>query len=182
MQFPNLEPILSPILWAVVGAVATRLYMPERMTNDLDILVRAQDADEAVKKLAQEGATNQGKLGIGRSSWLLPRGFSLDVIAWREEWVEKAIQEAQTNRDAQYLPILPLPYLVLMKFRASRVQDLADISRMLGQGSEEQCAAVRIVFEQWQADGLADIESLLQLGRLEASSGGSDSSTRRRDE
>jgi len=43
MRFPDLTPLLHPVPWAVVGAAATRLYMPERMTQDFDILVRAAD-------------------------------------------------------------------------------------------------------------------------------------------
>ena len=37
------------------------------------------------------------------------------------------------------LPIIDLPYLVLMKLSASRTQDLADISRMLGLADEHWC-------------------------------------------
>ena len=35
-QWPDLDPVLAPIAWAIVGAVATRHYMPERATRDLD--------------------------------------------------------------------------------------------------------------------------------------------------
>lgn len=38
-RFPDLTPVLGPVPWAVVGAVATRLYMPERGTQKLDIVV-----------------------------------------------------------------------------------------------------------------------------------------------
>ena len=41
--WPDLRPILHGIPWAIVGAVATRAYMPERATKDLDILVRRDD-------------------------------------------------------------------------------------------------------------------------------------------
>ena len=44
--WPDLRPILEGIPWAIVGAVATRAYMPERATKVLDILVRAPDGDE----------------------------------------------------------------------------------------------------------------------------------------
>jgi hypothetical protein len=167
VRFPDLTPTLSPLRWAVIGAAATRLYMPERATNDLDLLIRAQDAATAREKLTRAGAKYQGELSIGGSSWLLPDGFSLDVIESREAWVETALAQAQTNRDAQALPVLPLPYLILMKFQASRIQDLADMTRMLGQASEEQLAAVRAVFQQWQPDGMEDLDSLIALGQLE---------------
>lgn len=167
MQFPEIGSVLSPVLWAVVGAAATRLYMPERMTSDLDILIDAQDAAIARERLTQAGATYQGELSIGGSSWILPDGFPLDVLEGREDWVESAIREAQTNRDAADLPVLPLPYLVLMKFQASRVQDLADTTRMLGLAAEEQRAAVRAVFARWLPEEQEDLESLIALGKLE---------------
>ena len=36
----NLNNIIKQAPFVVVGGVATRLYMPERMTLDLDILIR----------------------------------------------------------------------------------------------------------------------------------------------
>ncbi len=32
IHWPDLTAVLHPLLWAVVGAAATRLYMPERRT------------------------------------------------------------------------------------------------------------------------------------------------------
>ena len=40
----NLNDIIKQAHFVVVGGVATRLYMPERMTLDLDVLVKAEDA------------------------------------------------------------------------------------------------------------------------------------------
>ena len=45
ITWPDLRIVLQGIRWAVVGAVATRAYMPERMTRDLDILVHYRDGD-----------------------------------------------------------------------------------------------------------------------------------------
>ena len=39
-SWPDLRKILKGILWVIIGGVATRAYMPERMTKDLDILVK----------------------------------------------------------------------------------------------------------------------------------------------
>ncbi len=167
MLFPNPASLLAPLRWAVIGAAATRLYMPERATNDLDILIRVQDANAARTKLTQAGAAYKSELTIGGSSWILANGFPLDVIECREAWAETALEQAQTNMDTQGMPIVPLPYLVLMKFQASRVQDLADITRMLGQASAEQLDATRVVFRQWIPDEAEDLESLVMLGQLE---------------
>jgi hypothetical protein len=165
MAWLNLSPILSPIRWAVVGAAATRLYMPERATQDFDIAIQATDAPTAREKLAHGGFVYQGELSIGGSTWRAPDGSVLAVIEGREAWWQAALTEAQTNRDAQGLPILPMPYLVLMKFQAGRVQDIADVTRMLGQADAQALDAVRALFHP-PAD-LSDLESLITLGKLE---------------
>ena len=51
MQWLDLTPVLAPIQWAVVGAAATRLYMPERATLDLDIAIAAWDAAAVARRL-----------------------------------------------------------------------------------------------------------------------------------
>lgn len=170
MRFPVLTHTLSSVMWAAVGAAAIRLYMPERTTNDLDILVLADDATEARSRLAQAGAVYQGELSIGGSSWRLADGFALDVIEGSDAWVGEALVAAQSNTDAQQMPILPLKYLVLMKFQAGRVQDVADVTRMLGQASSDDLESVRAVFAQWLPDDHADLDSLIMLGQLEMQS------------
>lgn len=93
------------------------------------------------------------------------------MIAFNEPWCKPALTEAQSNRDPKGAPVLPLPYLALMKFRASRAQDLADITRMLGQASPETLAAVRAVFQRWLPDETEDLESLVFIGQREMASG-----------
>ncbi|MGQ4806801.1 hypothetical protein NKDENANG_00136 [Candidatus Entotheonellaceae bacterium PAL068K] len=167
VQFPDLTPILHPIPWAVVGAVATRLYMPERATRDLDIVVPAAEAAEVRQRLAKAGFRYETELTIAGSSWTSPDGCCVDVLEPAEFWLPQAISEAQQNRDAQGLPLLPLPYLVLMKFQAGRVQDLADITRMLAQARKESLARVRLLFASRLPEEVADLESLIVLGQLE---------------
>ena len=167
MMWPDLTSILSPIQWAVVGAVATRLYMPERMTQDLDIVIRSIDGSQVRQKLAEAGFIYQGELSIGGSSWTTPDGELMDILEGDDVWWADAIADAQTNRDAQGLPIIPLPYLVLIKLRAGRVQDIADVTRMLGQAGETTLDAVRTLFAQRAPEDMQDLESLIELGRLE---------------
>jgi hypothetical protein len=52
---------------------------------------------------------------------------------------------------------------------ASRTTDLSDISRMLGQASDRELDEVREVIKMYDADSLEDLESLIQLGKLEMS-------------
>lgn len=167
MSWPNLVATLAPLQFAVVGAVATRLYMPERLTQDIDIVIGVSDSAELRQKFLKAGFVHQGELTIGGSTWRAPDGKLVDVIEGHESWWLNAIAAAQNNRDAQGLPILPLTYLVLMKFRAGRLQDLADISRMLGQADEKDLAEVRALFDREAPSERGDLESIIQLGKLE---------------
>ncbi|TAK64043.1 MAG: hypothetical protein EPO24_03540 [Bacteroidetes bacterium] len=167
MKWTDLTKILSPITWAVIGAVATRHYMPERTTKDLDCLISSDDGNAAREKFLAAGFEFQSELTIGGSSWLTPDGKAIDVIESRNEWVEEAIHQAQHNRDLQGLPILPLQYLALMKYQAGRPQDIADITRMLGQANETMLLATRNTFLLWMPSALKDLESLIRAGKLE---------------
>ena len=167
MQWPDLTQVLGDTAFAVVGAVATRLYAPERNTRDLDVVVVADEAATAREKLRNAGWQQVGELSIGGSSWRSALGEEVDVIEVRDSWWPQAISEAQENRDAQKLPILPMPYLVLMKFQSSRTVDIGDIARMLGQAEGSTLNATRELFRRYEAEGLEDLESLIQLGQLE---------------
>jgi hypothetical protein len=170
MIWPDLSEVFDDLSWAVVGAVATRLYMPERMTRDMDVVIAAADSINAQAKLQAAGWKNQGPLTTGGASWLAPDGTAVDVLEGHEEWWPQALLEAQSNHDAQGLPILPLPYLVLMKFQAGRVNDIADITRMVGQADETALDKTRQLFQQCEPEGQEDLESLIVLGRLELGS------------
>jgi hypothetical protein len=167
LRFPDLTGVLSGIPWAITGAAGTRLYMPERMTRDLDILISKEDRLLVQRRFEEAGAEFRGALSIGGTSWSLATGFPVDVIEIDEGWVMEALTAAGDNLDPQGMPVLPLEYQVLMKFRASRVQDLADMSRMLGQATVGQLDATRNVFHQWAPRDMDDLESLIALGRLE---------------
>lgn len=167
MQWTDLTHALSPTPWAVVGAAATRLYMPERATRDLDILIHAASGAEVRALFNAAGFIRLGDLSIGGATWRSPDGDDIDVIESREVWVSAALLEAQANRDGQRLPVLPLRYLVLMKFQAGRTQDIADISRMLGLASVSDLDAVRALFRTHTPGDLDDLECLIALGKLE---------------
>ncbi len=104
---------------------------------------------------------------MGGTSWTLPDGMPLDVVELDEPWASEALKQAQTNRDAQSLPVLPLPYLVLMKFRAGRAQEVADVTHMLGQADETTLADVRGLFARHLPGDLDDLTSLIRLGQME---------------
>lgn len=161
----NIKAIIKQTPFVVIGGIATRLYMPERMTDDLDILVLTEDAENIYRELAQAGSTKLGELSIGGSSWQLPDSSILDVIESQQAWVTAAIANPNTAPDN--LPIIGLPYLILMKLQASRGIDIGDLTRMLGCADRTALELVRNTIKTYLPDAVEDLESLIVLGKLE---------------
>lgn len=173
--WPDLRPILQNLPWAVAGAVATRVYMPERATKDLDILVHRRDGDKTLERLQEAGYRLVSRLAI--SGFLLhsPDGVEVDVILGEYPWLDEAL--AQPRLDPAGYPVLDLPYLILMKIEASRAQDLGDLARMLGLASEEELARVRAAVGIHAPDAAEDVESLIYLGQIEMRGSSPDTDT-----
>jgi len=163
--WPDLRDVLAGIPWAVAGAVATRAYMPERATQDLDVLVAVEHAAEVRSRLEAAGYGTVQRLVIGGTTYRSPEGSLVDVIESALPWVSEALRALA--HDAQGLPILTLPYLTLMKVQAGRAQDLADAARMLGLASRALREETRGVFRRWLPEAMEDLESLITLGELE---------------
>jgi hypothetical protein len=167
MEWPDLTVPLGAIPWAVAGAVATRRYMPERRTQDLDIVVTVTDVAAVRERLNTAGYTFLGDLRIGGSSWRALDGTEVDVLECGAPWCAPALAQANANRDAQGLPVLPLPYLVLMKMQAGRARDIGDLAQMLGQADPLALEEVRAIVGRFAPADLDDLESLIVLGQLE---------------
>ena len=161
----NIKSIIKQTPFVVVGGIATRLYMPERMTDDLDILVLTEDTDNIYRELTEVGSIKVGELSIGGSSWQLPDGSILDVLESQQSWVAVAI--ANPNIAPDNLPIIGLPYLILMKLQASRGIDMGDLTRMLGGADKTALELVRKTVKTYLPDAVEDLESLIVLGKLE---------------
>ena len=160
----NLRAIVD-VPFVVVGGVAARLYAPERQTDDIDILVADRDAARLQGQLLAAGAVKQRDLTIGGSAWRLPDGTVLDVLTSGEAWAGEAVGSAVPGPDG--LPIVSLPFLVLLKMISSRAIDVADVSRLLGAADEHSLQSVRAVIGRFLPDASEDVESLAVLGRLE---------------
>ena len=161
----NLNLILTQAPFVIVGGVATRLYMPERMTLDLAILIKAEDARKIYQDLENAGGKKIGILNIPGSQWQLSDNTSLDVLEGDDEWVTEAVSKPNYAPDG--LPIIDLSYLILMKLSASRTQDLADVSRMLGLADENTLTKIKSVVKAYLSTAMEDLESLILLGKLE---------------
>jgi len=167
IDWPDLRPVLGDIPWAVVGAVATRLYMPERATTDIDIAILTGDSSKASERLLASGYKPVTSLSIGGSNWLSPAGREVDVLELDEPWASRALEDARNNRDADGLPVVPFQYLILMKMRASRGRDIGDVTHMLAYANDEQLEETRQLIATWQPDLSEDLESFITMGKLE---------------
>lgn len=161
----NIKAIIKTTPFVVIGGIATRLYMPERMTEKIEILVLTEDADNIYRELAEAGSIKVGELSIGGSSWQLPDGSILDVLESQQPWVAVAIANPNTAPDN--LPIIGLPYLIIMKLQASRGIDMGDLTRMLGGADKTALELVRKTVKTYLPDAVEDLESLIVLGKLE---------------
>ncbi|GAB4582087.1 MAG: hypothetical protein Fur0022_48400 [Anaerolineales bacterium] len=163
--WPDLRPVLEGLLWAVAGGVATRAYMPERMTQDLDIVLRRGDCREAWTRFRQAGYLVADVLDapyfVARSA----EGVEVDVICAAFPWLDEAL--TTPNVDPAGYPVLDLPYLILMKLMANRGVDIGDMTRMLGLASEEMLGRVRAAVQTFSPEDGEDLETLILLGKRE---------------
>lgn len=164
-QLPDLRDILRGIDWVVVGAAATRAYMPERMTSDLDILIRAPDRDRVVESLLAAGYERIAELAIPGAAFSGAGGPEVDVLFGEQPWLDEALSDP--TYDAAGFPVLGLPYLVLMKLGAGRARDISDVATMLGWAEDELLEHVREVVERFSPSDRDDLEALIYLGRRE---------------
>ena len=163
--WPDLRPILKGIDWAIVGGVATRAYMPERMTKDLDIIVHLSDGETVIKRLEQAGYRMASHLAVPGYLMISPDGIELDILFGDYTWLKKAL--ADPGQDPAGFPVIKLPYLVMMKMEAQRVRDLGDLGTMLGWASDADLDEVRAVLKQYAPEDLDDLESLIFIGKKE---------------
>jgi hypothetical protein len=165
IPWPDLRPVLQDIPWVIVGAVATRAYMPERATRDMDVLVRREDGDEVRERLEEAGYTFVTPLAVPGFLARSPDGVEVDVILGEYPWLDEAL--THPREDPAGYPVLDLPYLVLMKMESSRGRDFGDVTTMLGLASDEELDRVRTAVTHYAPDEKEDLESLIYLGRFE---------------
>ena len=152
--------------FVIVGGVATALYMPQRMTLDLGVLVVAGQAAEFHRELLEHGFVRESALDVGGSRWQSANGDRLAVLESAEAWVSDAV--GAPNRSPTGLPVVALPYLVMIKLDASRAQDIADVSRMMALADEPTRERVREAVGRYRGLGdVDDVNSLTALGELE---------------
>ncbi|WP_245860135.1 nucleotidyltransferase family protein [Candidatus Chloroploca asiatica] len=164
---PPLQQILGTIPWVLVGGLALRAYIPERMTLDIGILIHEHDGDAARQALSNAGYQMSGPLSIGGFSLQAadPATPPLDILTRTDAWVDEAL--AHPIYDAAGYPVLARPYLILLKLSAGRTQDLADVQRLVAYTSEDERNAYRILVAQEAPELSEDLEALFTLADLE---------------
>lgn len=165
ISWPDLRPFLQGIDWVLIGGVATRAYMPERMTKDLDVLVHHTSGPDVIARLQKAGYKVASRLAVPGFLLHSPEGVEVDVLFGKQPWLREAL--ANPSYDQAGYPVLGMPYLVLMKLIAERAQDWADVSRMVGWASDEELDAVRAVVKSYSPEDLEDLESLIFIGKKE---------------
>ncbi len=167
-SWPDLRDILAEIDWVIIGGVATRAYMPERATKDLDILVRQIDGQTALECLQDAGYKIVTQLSVPGFMLVSPKGVELDLIFGDKIWLDEALRNPE--RDPAGYPILGFPYLVLMKIDTGRGRDFGDVTTMLGWADDEALEAVREVVAKYSPQDSEDLESLIFIGKQERNS------------
>jgi hypothetical protein len=164
---PPLQELLRDTPWVLVGGLALRAYIPERMTLDVDILVHERDGEAVRAAFVAAEYRMTGTLSIG--------GFSvqgdgsdappIDVLTRTDSWLDAAL--AAPVHDAAGYPVLPRVYLILLKLAAGRTQDLADVQRLVAYTSAAERAEFVRVVQQERPELVEDLESLFTLADLE---------------
>jgi len=164
---PDLQHILGPIPWVLVGGLALRAYIPERMTLDVDILVHDRDAESVRVALLNAGYHVTTQLTIGRfnAQGADPNAPPIDVLTRADAWLDTAL--AQPVADPAGYPVLSRPYLILLKLQAGRTQDLADVQRLLARVPQPERDAIRGIILRYASDLVEDYDSLCTLADLE---------------
>lgn len=163
--WPDLRGILSDLRWAIVGDVATRAYMPERTTLDLNIIVHPEDGPQIWQRLRAARFAFISNLAMPGQTWTTPDGVEIDVLEGQYQWIDEALDTPVP--DAAGYPVIGLPYLVMLKMTASRAIDLGDLTRLLGLASELQLEDVRQAVARHMPEDSDDLETLILLGKQE---------------
>lgn len=164
-QWPDLRKVLEGYDWVIVGGVATRAYMPERFTKDMDILVREEDGQDVLDRLQKAGFVVESPLSIGGYLLSSPEGVEIDLIFGNQAWLAEAL--ANPAHDFAGFPVLGLPFLILMKMLSSRGRDFGDVITMLGWADDDILGKVRQIITKYSPQDKDDLESLIFLGQQE---------------
>jgi len=167
------EELFGDLPAMIVGGVATRAYAPERVTKDIDLMVEHDRFVEAIQRLRVEKFEKKNdlffpnaSLGLYGESWT-KENLEIDILSSPQEWCKLAFRIRVDDQTGAR--VIPLPYLVLMKFDSARGIDQGDLTRMLGPLDDEKIEQIIKVVERHSGDPTFanDVRQYAQLGRWE---------------
>lgn len=167
LPVPDLGSVLGPIRWALVGGVALRAYMPERTTLYVALVTHKRDGAAARKAFLDAGYEIIGDLSIGgfTARRPAPEATPVDVLTRDDPWLDGALDNP--GRDAAGFPVLARPYLTLLKLRAGRTRDLADVQRLLAGTPASERGSTRKLVRRHAPELVEDYDALATLADLE---------------
>ena len=136
---------------ALIGGLAVGIHGHPRATKDVDFLVGPEAFESSGLIVSFRAGVPLASGGVAVDSVPIPEGY--------ESIFERALAEAKKTDD---VPVIGLPYLVLMKLMAGRRQDLADVAAIVSKGDLK---AVRALVDEALPSASATLEQLI-AGKL----------------
>lgn len=153
---------LTNIPYAILGGQALTLHGYNRSTQDIDILVNANDIQNIVNIL---GIQNVHALTIGGVAGNLPDGTEIDLVSPGEDWVEDALSNVQVTTNGK---VLSKPFLILTKLWASRgSKDENDILQMIKRMNDVEISQTESILNQYLPNVVDDFTQLVELKDIE---------------
>lgn len=171
-----LPKINLSVPFIICGAWAANNYMAPRATQDVDIIVRPEDLDNAVDELKSKGYTLDGTIEVEpRNSLKELHGFRLvnqgslvpiiEILTCKDEWLEEAYIDSNTDLSGN--KVLSIPYLTLMKIDR-RAKDAADLTQILGHATGDVLEKTKDVILKHNPNCTDDLANIVLIGKIEA--------------
>lgn len=94
-----------------------------------------------------------------------PGAMPIDVLTRDDVWLDVALTHPEYD-NAGY-PVIGRSYLTLVKLQSGRIQDLADVQRLLAHTPQAERDSTRRLVEQYSPDLVEDYDALSALADLE---------------
>jgi hypothetical protein len=173
LSLPKLKTLLpDDLLYAIIGGIATTFYMPARNTQDLDLLILADDAERLEQALIGQGwiqleniHIHSDDVEIMGGAWRSAEGELLDLLYTPNlAWAYRA-GHAMTAPDG--LRVIALPYLILLKLLARRNRDILDIEELLQYCDEQKIAEIRAVIAKAMPALAEDLDQHIAIAQMD---------------
>jgi hypothetical protein len=153
------------VRYVIVNGMASAHYQPARFTEDIDLMVLAEDSITVEQALSSAGWTQLGVISFGGSSWQSANGELIDLLhAPEQPWVTAAL--SSPIETSAGLPVIDLPYLLILKLSATRAVDISDIVGMLQHASDPEKQRIRQVIATHRNDLLEDFDQFSAISQL----------------